>query len=99
MDEIPGRIKVQTFKDILSLPFYKLDRRIRQDLLAIDGALILDHRGNIIAFGEILEVGAGSEGGGRTLAAKTLSDYGLGIKVSADGPITAYRDKEKIFSL
>lgn len=82
--------KVKLFAEVANKPFQELDRRLRQELLAIDGAFVLDHHGKILAIGAILKVKGGSEGGGRTLAAQTLSKFGFGIKISADGPITAY---------
>lgn len=79
-------------------PFQELDRRIRQELLGIDGALILDYQGNILAVGAIIQVDAGSVGGGgRLAAAKRLSEAGLGIKVSEDGSIVGFRKKEEVF--
>lgn len=69
--------------------FYNLSRTIRAELCALDGATILASDGTIIAAGAILKTGGNSEGGGgRSAAAKALSKYGLGIKVSNDGYIT-----------
>lgn len=81
--------------------FQDLDRRIRQELVAIDGATIISHRGDILAVGAILKIKGGSEGGGRLAAAKALSRYGLGIKVSQDGGILGYRhdDKDAAFQI
>jgi hypothetical protein len=56
----------------------------------------MDHRGRILTAGAIIEVQAGSAGGGRTAAAKRLSGFGLGVKISADGPITAFKDGDVI---
>jgi hypothetical protein len=72
-------------------PFYALDRRLRQEILAIDGATILDHNGQILAAGAILKVPGGSSGGGRRAAAVALAALGVGIKVSADGGIEGFR--------
>ena len=79
--------------------FYELDRQLRQDLLAIDGATIVDSEGDIVAVGAIIQIEAGSSGGGRLAATKTLSKYGVAIKISADGMIEGYRmDKQKLRS-
>ena len=67
------------------------DRRLRQEILAIDGATILDHNGQILAAGAILKVPGGSSGGGRRAAAVALAALGVGIKVSADGGIEGFR--------
>lgn len=72
--------------------FQKIDRRLRQELLAIDGATLLDHKGKVLAVGAILKIPGGSTGGGRLAAAKELGKLGLGIKVSQDGRILGFQD-------
>jgi hypothetical protein len=69
--------------------FVALSRRQRLELLSMDGATLLDQHGRLLAAGAILNVSGGG-GGGRTAAAKALSRYGIGIKVSQDGPVKAY---------
>ena len=77
--------------------FQELDRKLRLELLGIDGATIIDYDGNILAVGAIIKIEAGSLGGGRLAAAKTLSNYGISIKVSADGSIEGFKmDKNKL---
>ncbi len=77
--------------------FHELDRKLRQELLAIDGATIIDYEGNIVAVGAIIKIEAGSSGGGRLAAAKTLSNYGISIKVSADGSLSGFRmDRQRL---
>ena len=73
--------------------FQNLDRRTRQELAAIDGALVISHQGHIHAVGAILKIAGGSSGGGRLAAAKALGALGLGVKVSQDGGITGFRGK------
>jgi hypothetical protein len=75
--------------------FHELPRTLRQELVAIDGATIINHKGEILAVGAILTIAGGSTGGGRTAAAKTLAQFGLGMKVSQDGGITGYRPPDK----
>jgi hypothetical protein len=78
--------------------FQDLDRRARAELLSLDGAMVLGHTGAILAAGSIIDVPAGSVGGGgRTAAAQRLSTIGLGVKVSQDGTITGYRNRQRIF--
>lgn len=81
--------------------FGALDRRTRQELVAIDGATIIDHDGAILAVGAILRIGGGSSGGGRLAAARAISKYGFGLKVSQDGGITGFRASqiEPVFTL
>ncbi|NEJ76386.1 hypothetical protein GR268_06755 [Rhizobium leguminosarum] len=69
----------------------ELERTLRQELVAIDGATIVNHEGEIISVGAILKIDGGSTGGGRTAAAKQLAQFGLGIKVSQDGAISGYQ--------
>lgn len=70
--------------------FQELDRRLRHELLAIDGATILDYQGEILTVGAILHIDGGSSGGGRLAAATELGKYGTGIKVSQDGGIRGF---------
>lgn len=72
--------------------FHRLDRRLRQEIVAIDGATVINHHGEILAVGAILKIPGGSAGGGRLAAAKALSRLGVGIKVSQDGGIRCYHD-------
>ena len=71
--------------------FQELDRALRQELVAIDGATLLSRQGLILAIGAILSIPSGSSGGGRRAAAVELSKLGLGIKVSQDGSISGFR--------
>ena len=77
--------------------FQELDRRLRQEFLALDGATVLDPLGNVMAVGAIISVPAGSDGGGRRAAAKKGSEFGMGIKVSEDGEMTAFENGELVF--
>ncbi len=87
--------------------FQELPRRFRQELAGIDGATIIDHEGNILAVGAIVRCDGGSNAGARKAAAKALSHYGLGIKVSADGEVNGFthqdgiadKDLEPIFTI
>ncbi len=90
-------IKAKTIGAMVNEKFQKLDRRLRQELLALDGSMVLDHLGNIAAAGAIISVPAGSDGGGRTAAAKEGSKLGLGIKISEDGAISVYKERKRIF--
>ena len=77
--------------------FQDLDRKLRAELMAIDGATIIDYDGTILAAGAIVKIEAGSTGGGRLAAAKMLSNYGIAIKISNDGSIQGFRaDRSKL---
>lgn len=80
--------------------FQAIDRRLRLELVSMDGATIISHQGNVLAAGAIVKVPSGSSGGGgRRAAAQQLSRLGLGIKISSDGPITGFRRRQVTFIL
>lgn len=70
--------------------FHELSRKFRAEMLAMDGATIVDYDGTIIATGAIVKIEAGSSGGGRLAATKTLARYGVAIKISMDGMMQCY---------
>jgi DNA integrity scanning protein DisA with diadenylate cyclase activity len=74
--------------------FQELDRRLRRELAAIDGATVIRSDGTILAVGAILRIPGGSLGGGRRAAAQELGKLGLGIKVSQDGGIVGFRQNQ-----
>jgi hypothetical protein len=82
--------KSRALKALVDKPFHELDRRFRQELAAIDGAMVLDHKGTVLSVGAIVRVPGGSESGARRAAAKALSRLGVGIKISADGGIAGF---------
>ena len=89
-------IKSQCLRKIINnRPFHELSRKLRQELVGMDGAIVIDSDGTIIAVGAILKIEAGSEGGGRLAAATTLSKYGVAIKISQDGIIKAFSPDRK----
>ena len=73
-----------------SLNFAQIPRKLRAELLSIDGATLIFDDGSIFAVGAILKIPGGSSSGGRKAAAMTLAEHGIGIKVSNDGHITAW---------
>lgn len=88
-------VKGRCLSAIINGPFQSLDRRLRQDIVALDGATILDHQGHVVAAGAIVKVEAGSdEGGGRLAAARRLSEFGCAIKVSSDGGIRGFKHSQ-----
>lgn len=91
-------VKLVTIRKIIhGRKFQELDRKLRQDLVSIDGATVIDPDGQIVAVGAIIKIEAGSSGGGRLAATKTLAKYGVALKVSADGFIEGFKmDKQKL---
>lgn len=74
--------------------FVLTNRKLRMECAAFDGAMLIDASGRFITVGTIVKVEGGGTGG-RTLAARSIAKLGMGIKISADGDITAYRCKDK----
>ena len=74
---------------------FELDRKLVEEMTAIDGATIVDYEGTIIAVGAIIKIEAGSDGGGRLAAAKTMAKYGVAIKVSQDGIMQGFTFDKK----
>ena len=80
--------------------FFELSRKLRQELLSIDGATVINNEGEIIAVGAIILIESGGFSGGRLAASKTLAKYGVSIKISADGQIQGYKmDRHKLRSV
>ncbi len=82
-------------KIIAGKNFAELNRKLRQELVAMDGATIVDFDGTIIAVGAILKIEAGSEGGGRLAATTTLARCGNALKISQDGIIQAFTSDKR----
>jgi hypothetical protein len=87
--------KAQVITQFLDQPghqrlFNQLPRRLRQAMAAIDGALVLSHRGEVLAVGAIVKVESGSDAGARKAAAKALAKMGFGVKISADGGVVGF---------
>lgn len=83
-----------------NIKFTSLNRKLRTELVGMDGATILDENGGIIAFGAIIENEKGSSGGGRGAAASSLSNFGgFASKISTDGYIELYVDREILYQI
>ena len=79
--------------------FIDIDRKLRSELISMDGACIIDTKGQVCAFGAIIQNDKGSSGGGRGAAAKKLSKYGMAIKISTDGYIEIYINESLKYSI
>lgn len=80
--------------------FYELDRHLRRELLELDGATVFSKSGLIHVIGTIIKLNdSGSAGGGRTAAAMQLSEFGLAVKISQDGYVQLFKDREKILEI
>ena len=80
--------------------YKSINRQLFNDLLQIDGSLVVDKNGVLIAVGAIIKKLVPIDGkGARSAAANGSSEIGYAIKVSEDGEITAYYKKMPIFKL
>ena len=75
--------------------FQELGRKLREEMVGMDGATIIDFDGSIIAVGAILKIEAGSNEGGRLAAATNLAKYGISIKISQDGQMQGFCPEKK----
>lgn len=99
-DEGRRYLKRKILKKLISeKDFSCLDRKLRSELIALDGACILTQSGQVRSFGAIIRNDSGSTGGGRGAAAKKLSTYGIGIKISTDGYIELYKNKDLVYAI
>jgi hypothetical protein len=94
----PVKIRTRLLEFVIRKQFHQLDRRMRQELLAMDGATVLSRDGTVLTAGAIVRVPGGSLGGGRRAAAHQLSKVGFGIKISSDGPVTGFRYVKEVFA-
>ncbi len=82
------------------LAVHRTDRRIIADLASVDGALIVDQTGRLIAYGAMVRSSAvNTTQGARSRAALAASRAGLAVSVSADGGISVYRRGSRVVSL
>lgn len=101
----PGEIKKRLLKRkaITSLldgkKFDEVDRKLRTELISMDGACIIDQKGEICAIGAIIQNDSGSSGGGRSAAAKKLSTYGMAVKISTDGYIEMFANYDPVYAV
>lgn len=80
--------------------FAALDRKLRTELISMDGACILNYEGDVCAVGAIICNESGSSGGGRSAAARKLSKYGgLAVKVSTDGYIELFVNYKPVYAI
>lgn len=80
--------------------FADLDRKLRTELISMDGACILNFDGDVCAVGAIICNDSGSSGGGRSAAAKKLSKYGgMAVKISTDGYIEVFANYLPVYAI
>ena len=84
--------------------FHNLRRKARQELLGVDGATVILTDGKFVTTGAIMDNKFKNElkdmhGGARTKIAMKLAEFGIAIKISADGYIECYKgtEHERVF--
>jgi len=78
----------------------RADRRIVADLASVDGALIVDRSGRLLAYGAMVRSLSGeSTEGARSRAAVAASRSGVAVKISSDGGISVYAYGTPVVSL
>lgn len=82
--------------------FNTITRKARQELLGVDGATVITTDGKFITTGAIMDNSFTNSvndlhGGARTKIAMKLSEYGIAIKISADGYIECYKNLKHIY--
>jgi hypothetical protein len=84
-------------KNVLSL-----DSSVVQSIAGVDGGIVMNRRGDLLAFGAILRSGGeptAAQDGGRTTAAVHASRFGLALKISEDGIVSFYRGASRVWEI
>lgn len=96
-------IKAQLHYLLRGASALELPGAVLESVARIDGAVVMDRFGNILAFGAILQTSTHSGQlameGGRTTAGLAASRYGLALKVSEDGLVALYRNGECVWEM
>ncbi|HJT86917.1 MAG TPA: hypothetical protein VJ732_03650 [Bryobacteraceae bacterium] len=80
----------------------ELDLRVLESVARVDGGIVMDREGALLAFGAILRSGGeplAAQEGGRTTAAVHASRFGLALKISEDGLVSFYRSGERLWEI
>lgn len=71
--------------------FFQVPRPLRAALCTLDGALVIDGEGEILVAGARVKTNETlATGGGRSAAARTLAERGVGVKISREGYVAIY---------
>ena len=80
----------------------ELETSVLECIARVDGGIVMDRMGRLLAFGAILRhTGASwaAQDGGRTTAAVHASRFGLAIKISEDGMVSFYRNGSQVWEI
>ncbi len=90
---------------VLDQDLADMDDRVLESLAGIDGAVVTDREGRLLAFGAILRItpeailAARAVEGARTVAALAASYHGPVLKVSQDGVMSMYLSGRRVWEL
>ncbi|MGN8064862.1 diadenylate cyclase [Ralstonia sp. 22111] len=94
-----GAVEQALDKRFAKKKIHTIDRRIFTDLASLDGAVIVDRVGKLLAYGAMTKPAGGTNQGARTRAAVGISRLGVAIKISSDGQISFFANGEKHLEL
>ncbi|HEV3201384.1 MAG TPA: hypothetical protein VGZ73_25970 [Bryobacteraceae bacterium] len=101
-DGLRGSDKGQIHYLLRGKHLLNLDLSVLQSIARVDGGIVLDRDGRLLAFGAILR-NAGehvtAQDGGRTTAAVHASRFGPVLKISEDGSVSFYRGALKLWEI
>ncbi|RUL89170.1 diadenylate cyclase [Tautonia sociabilis] len=105
-DHLPPRMAKRALHHLIfSRRIADLDASVLEALAGVDGAVVVDRRGNLLAFGAILRItpeailAARASEGARTVAALAASYHGPVLKVSQDGVLSMYLGGRRVWEL
>lgn len=80
----------------------ELELTVLQSIARVDGGIVMDRSGRLLAFGAILRTTGepmAAQEGGRTTAAVYASRFGLALKISEDGALSFYRGGVRVWEI
>jgi hypothetical protein len=80
----------------------ELELTVLQSIARVDGGIVMDPVGRLLAFGAILRTPGeplAAQEGGRTTAAVYASRFGMALKISEDGAVSFYRGGVRIWEI
>jgi hypothetical protein len=100
----PPRTKDQIHYLLRGKPVIDLEPTVLESVARMDGGIVLDRAGSLLAFGAILRTGGAGDAprtmeGGRTTAAVSASRHGHVLKISEDGLVTYYRSGRAVWEI
>jgi hypothetical protein len=98
----PKLAKAQVHYLLSGKSVLELELEVLQSVARVDGGIVLDREGRLLAFGAILRHAGeplAAQEGGRTTAAMHASRFGLALKISEDGIVSFYKNGGKVWEI